>query len=92
MMKMTAIALTVTKVRVAMSKLRRMSITISEFAKGVFIRARRFTRDCTVSSLFIANDLLLATKHIIVAEVVMAYIAILESFHEVANAVILVQA
>ena len=33
------------------------------------------------------NDLLLATKHIIyiVAEVVMAYIAILESFHEVAN-------
>ena len=58
MMKMTPIALTVTKVRVAMSKLRRMSITISEFAefaKGMFIRARRFTRDCTVSSLFIAK-------------------------------------
>ena len=59
------------KVRVAMPKLRRRSKTISESAKGVFIRARKFTRDCTVSLLL--NDLLLATmQHIIFAEVVMA--------------------
>ena len=44
------------KIRVAMPKLRRVSIAISEFAKGVSIRARKFRRDCIVSSL--QNDLL----------------------------------
>ena len=72
------------KVRVAMPKLRRVSITISEFAKGVFIRVRRFRRDCTVSLL--QNDFLLTTKHFNTCRGCYGLdIAILESFHQVAS-------